>query len=1025
MLLESMRAKTFYLAFLVCPSLVLAQNEAPKQRVNLAGTFNNWATQSSEWEMKPTGNGNYELRHFFRCGTYKFKFVFDGSWDRHLGDAGNGKLEQPGRDIEFSFPQSGEYLIGLDTNAKTFGIVIRRDALRPHAIILVQRISGDQYQLDGSKSIGRPDHDFIHYVWNIKDSEGYPLPSTTGAKFLIKVDKPGTYSAKLSVVDGSKSRKKDNAVDEFTTQINLAKEPADGVEFVCEPEGFVNEFLIESVDLIGDFNGWKRGANPMFAAPGQKKYSCKMALPDGVHHYKFLINGCIYKNDPKADRKLNEPDKLGGFNNGIRVGLDATSFGAAKNAFVECGAIKHDPSDRTYVRPINRNLAQISIRTLRNDADNVRLSKLIEKPVDINLFLTSSSNGFDYWSTNVTAPLTYDFFVYDGQSYAFVSEKGCHFLKSREDAEFVSDLSAGITAKLTMEFETPDWAKRAVWYQIFPERFRNGDPANDPPKTVPWTQSWYKPFVGKDKSKPQERGEFNSFIYDRRYGGDLQGVKEKLPYLRELGITAIYFNPIFLAESLHKYDASDYRHVDDFFGVKDSLKEVSGETVDPKTWQWSKSDKVFLDFLKEAHAQGFKVIIDGVFNHVGRNFWAFQDVMKNGEKSAFVDWFDIKSFKPFHYKAWDKDDGSLPRLKHDDALGLSKPVREHLFAVTKRWMDPNGDGDPSDGIDGWRLDVAGDINVNFWKDWRKLVKSINPDAYIVAELWEESSEWLDGRSFDAVMNYPFARASQRFFVNDKKASKPSGLDKELKDALAWYEPQVNYVLMNLFDSHDTDRVASMFMNPDLEYDKANRLQDNGPNYNPAKPTRLCYDKMKLMVTFQMMYLGAPMVYYGDEVGMYGADDPSDRKPMLWADLPPNDDPDERIVPDVLEHYRRMIAIRNTFPALQLGAMHTILMDDPNGVYVFGRSLDDECIVVAINNSAQAHKIEFKSPWSDGTEVVRLDDPESVKVLAPDKSDGRPTIQIVSKPITFKIADKKLSGISLAPYSAAILRPIVK
>ena len=291
-----------------------------------------------------------------------------------------------------------------------------------------------------------------------------------------------------------------------------------------------------------------------------------------------------------------------------------------------------------------------------------------------------------------------------------------------------------------MSFETPDWAKRAVWYQIFPERFRNGDSSNDPPGTVPWRHAWYEPYKGPGR----EKGKFWDYIFDRRYGGDIQGIREKLPYLRRLGITAIYLNPVFQAESLHKYDASDYRHIDDFFGVKGSLKKVQGETTDPKTWQWSESDKVFLEFLKEAHAQGFKVILDGVFNHVGRDFWAFRDVVKNGEKSPYAGWFDITSFKPFHYKAWDKDDGSLPRLKHDDALGLAQPVRDHLFTVTRRWMDPNGDGDPSDGIDGWRLDVAGDINANFWKDWRKLVKSINPNAYIVAELWEESRSWLQG-----------------------------------------------------------------------------------------------------------------------------------------------------------------------------------------------------------------------------------------------------------------------------------------
>ena len=592
---------------------------------------------------------------------------------------------------------------------------------------------------------------------------------------------------------------------------------------------------------------------------------------------------------------------------------------------------------------------------------------------------------------------------------------------SRDETRSAADVEAELSKlRKKMSFETPDWAKRAVWYQIFPERFRNGETANDPPRTVPWTHAWYKPYHGdKGPRDFRESGEFWEYIFDRRYGGDIQGVREKLPYLRRLGITAIYLNPIFLAESLHKYDASDYRHIDDFFGVKDSLKRVRGETTDPKTWQWSDSDKVFLEFIRDAHAQGFKVIIDGVFNHVGRDFWAFRDVKKNGEKSEYAGWFDIVSWKPFHYKAWDKDDGSLPRLKHDDALGLAAPVRDHLFAVTRRWMDPNGDGDPSDGIDGWRLDVAGDINANFWSEWRKLVKSINPNAYIVAELWEESKSWLDGHTFDAVMNYPFARTCQRFFVNKKKAIKPSAFQQELIETLGWYPPQVNYVLQNLFDSHDTDRIASMFMNPDLEYDKANRQQDNGRHYVVKRPTKDCYERLKLMVAFQMTYLGAPMVYYGDEVGMFGADDPSCRKPMIWEDLLPYDDPDERDEPGLFEFYQRMIAIRNSYPALQTGNFEPLLARDDHGVFAFSRTLNDERVVVVLNNSEHVHRLDLPSVWPDGSHIVRVD---SCEIIPPtdDKPAGRPTVKLTEAHKSSLAVEKgRLHGCMIAPHCVGI------
>jgi cyclomaltodextrinase len=1008
-------------------------------RVSLSGSFNNWAKSDPDARLMPS-NGALEVRRFFPCGTYQFKFIYDGSWDHHLGDAGNRQLGQPGQNIQLDIPQSAEYIIRLDERKKSWSLKRCRDAQHPHANFAVRMDRLDSLTLDPSLSLAANSRPITSYKWQVLDAGGKSVAAEELPNGLARLEgvHSGPAQISLTISDGNES-----STISRTFPLGDAAS-ADSVEFTYEPADLPPDIRVETVDIVGDFNAWKPGANPMIARAAHRDYTCRVMLPDGINHYKFLINGSIFRSDPRADPQFNKPDGLGGQHSGIRVGVDATAFGPPKQSHINCEAVKHDPRDRTYFDAIGKNLARFSVRSLKDDVQSAEVALWspadpgkTADPVTIPMFVTSSRDGFDYWSANclvTQAKATYSFCLHDRELMTNVGQKSCYPAPTISGRDSGPDTIAGFEVELRMIFETPDWAKRAVWYQIFPERFRNGDPANDPPNTVPWTHSWFEPFTRTAKATtspaaPQtagasyfERGDFDSFIYDRRYGGDLQGVREKLPYLRDLGVTAIYFNPIFLAESLHKYDASDYRHVDDYFGVKGSMKEISGETTDPKTWQWSKSDRVFLDFLKEAHRQGFKVIIDGVFNHTGRQFWAFQDLLKNGEKSAYVDWFDVKSFKPFHYRGWDGDDGSLPRLKHDDALGLSKPVRDHLFAVTRRWMDPDGDGNPSDGIDGWRLDVAGDININFWKDWRSLVKSINPQGYIVAELWQESREWLDGRSFDAVMNYPFAVRCQRFFVNQKQAIKPSEFDKQLKETMDWYEPQINYVLQNLFGSHDTDRVASMFMNPDLEYDKTNRLQDNGPNYNTKKPTKLCYDKMKLMVTFQMTYLGAPMIYYGDEVGMYGADDPSDRKPMLWADLAPNDDPDERIVPDVLDHHRRMIAIRNSCPALQLGAIHTIQTDDAKGIYVFARSLDNDCIVIALNNSLQSRNIDIKSPWPDDTEVIRLDDPASASITTrSENSDGRPSVQISAKAPRLKTDNGMLSNVSLAPYSAAILR----
>lgn len=1051
------------------------------ERIHMAGSFNGWATSDGAYELKKAG-GQYELVRFFPAGTAEFKFVFDGSWTRHLGDGGDGRLTQPGGNIHLAIRQAGYYVVSLDLTTRTWGLR-KMPPPKPRALLRLRPVTHREVVLDASGSFFRPGHPIQAFRFTVDGpgsrGEAWELRQADSEQARLLLSKPGRFEITLRVDDGELQ-------DETTVAATLGngydlqvgerpsgatrlmyavgegfwggvyEAPADGEETFTVlgldlgPEGrratrsvkmgrrylvrydatsqslsLVSEgwrafdfdatrmsglppkMRIERVDLVGDFNGWRAGANAMRPI-GDDRFQTLIALADGVYHYKFLVNGSIYLQDPAADPQFSEDDGQGGRNSGFRIGDDASLLGPAKPGEIALAAFKHDPTQDAYFTPVARHVARLTVRTLADDVEQVGV-KLGGAGEPVRLTRLRTQYGFDFWSGVVqTAGSSFDYTV---------------TLRDGDSAH-----TAHYRPRVRIAGEVPDWAKRAVWYQIFPERFRDGDPSNNPPRTVPWSQSWYKPYVpgpGVKKGSPEdftERGTFYQFIFDRRYGGDVQGIREKLPYLRSLGVTAIYLNPVFLAESMHKYDTADYRHIDDYFGVRDSLRKIDGETEDPATWQWSESDRVFLDFLKEAHRQGFKVIIDGVFNHVGRGFWAFRDVLEHGERSPYAGWFDITSFKPFHYKAWDRDDGSLPRLKHDEALGLCEPVRKHLFAITRRWMDPDGDGDPSDGIDGWRLDVASDINANFWRDWREVVKSINPEAYIVAELWTQSGEWLDGRTFDAVMNYPFARRCQRFFVNRRKASKPSVFRRELEEMLGWYRAPVTYALQNLFDSHDTDRVASMFMNPDLPYDRANRIQDNGPKYNPAKPTPDCYVRLRAMVTFQMTFLGAPMVYYGDEAGMYGADDPSNRKPMLWPDLPPNDDPDERIEPDVSAHYRRLIAIRNTLPALQFGSFEVLLAHDRNRLFAFSRTLNGRSVVVVVNNSDKRHRLDVPVPWADGARIVRLDDPEVCEIVEGPAGDPAARPRILLKPgrkSKLKVAAGRLKGPLLAPRSAGV------
>lgn len=494
-----------------------------------------------------------------------------------------------------------------------------------------------------------------------------------------------------------------------------------------------------------------------------------------------------------------------------------------------------------------------------------------------------------------------------------------------------------------------------------------------------WTGDWYE-------LQPWEQRDGKGFYFhaqQRRYGGDLQGILQKLDYLKSLGIGAIYLNPMFESPSLHKYDAKSYHHIDKNFGPDpegDRKLWTNEDPSDPKTWVWTSADKLFLDFVKEAHKRGMKVIIDGVFNHVGMTFWAFEDVKKNQRSSRFKDWFTIKQWDDpktpndeFDYEGW-FGVRELPELREDEN-GIVHGPREYIAAAVRRWMDPNGDGNPEDGIDGWRLDVAEKVNGAFWREFRTWVRSINPDAYIVGEVWWEdwnndkmfnAAPWLQGDMFDAVMNYRWAREAFRFFGGGKDNISASQFLKRLQALLDDYPAASNYVLMNLYDSHDTERMGSHLLNPDLQYDHRGSPSDN-PSYEVRKPGPRELMVQKLMALFQMTYVGAPMIYYGTEAGMWGADDPDCRKPMLWQDYRFDDEKSHplkrdrpsdanRFDQELYRWYSTLIGLRNSQPVLRTGTFEPIPTLDESGVLAFRRAEAGTQIVVVLNNSWIAQRI---------------------------------------------------------------------
>ncbi|MDR3626603.1 MAG: glycoside hydrolase family 13 protein [Ignavibacteriaceae bacterium] len=584
----------------------------------------------------------------------------------------------------------------------------------------------------------------------------------------------------------------------------------------------------------------------------------------------------------------------------------------------------------------------------------------------------------------------------------------------------------------------PGWAKDAIWYQIFPERFDNGDKTNDPaphdmegawPYKIPdgwhispWTSDWYK-------LQPWEKADGHDFYWNagvRRYGGDLQGVINRLDYLHKLGITAIYLNPIFESPSLHKYDTRMYHHVDNNFGPNPKEDEkiwASENPADPSTWKWTSADSLFLSLIKKCHKLGMKIIIDGVFNHVGTSFWAFQDVVKNQEKSPFKDWFKIKSFdnpntpeNEFEYEGWNgvKD---LPEIKKDEHTGLVEGFGEHIHAIIKRWMAPNGNA--SNGIDGWRLDVAEKVNIVFWEQFRAWVKEENPNAYITGEIWWDdwqknkmfnASPWLQGDSFDGVMNYRFAQAVKSFVVDIKDQISPEAFSDSIKAIEADYPKENLFVLQNLMDSHDVDRISSQIVNPDRWFDH-NADPGQNKSYLVRRPNNEEIQKQKLIAAIQMTMPGAPMIYYGDEAGMWGGDDPDCRKPMVWPGvkyetevsdpLGRKRDPDKVAFDTKLFNwYRRLISIRNANKILSEGSLEFIYTDNTNKVLGYKRTLNNDTILVILNNSSKNNLVTMKLDYSKSKSVSLRNLITGEEIIVDNNN-----LKVLLKPYEMKILSK--------------------
>lgn len=519
--------------------------------------------------------------------------------------------------------------------------------------------------------------------------------------------------------------------------------------------------------------------------------------------------------------------------------------------------------------------------------------------------------------------------------------------------------------RLVPGFSTPDWAKGAVIYQIYTDRFYNGDPENDVE-----TREYY--YIGDYSSRVTDWNKYPAAMGVREfYGGDLQGVIDKLDYLQELGVEVLYFNPLFVSPSNHKYDIQDYDYIDPHFG---KIVEDGGELLEPgeksnkKATKYQKrttsfanleaSNELFIKLVEELHRRGMKIILDGVFNHCGSfNKWMDRECIYEGQEgyapgayisreSPYHDYFrffaDEEKDWPYNgkYDGWWGHD-TLPKLNYEESVKLEN----YILSVGRKWVSPPYN------VDGWRLDVAADLgrsneyNHQFWKKFREVVKNANPDAIILAEHYGDPREWLGGDEWDTVMNYDaFMEPITWFLTGMEKHS--DEMREELRGNADNFTRAMTYHManmmvpslltsMNELSNHDHSRFLTRTNH------MVGRVGELGPEaanefVNPAV--------MREAVAFQMTWIGAPTVYYGDEAGVCGFTDPDNRRTYPWG----HEDQ------QMLGFHKEMIRIHKEHEALRTGAV--VMLHCEKNILAYGRFTENEQIIVILNNRSELAEV---------------------------------------------------------------------
>lgn len=538
---------------------------------------------------------------------------------------------------------------------------------------------------------------------------------------------------------------------------------------------------------------------------------------------------------------------------------------------------------------------------------------------------------------------------------------------------------------------TPAWAATAIYYEILPSRFRNGDLANDPTidtvgethllpgnwQLSPWTADWY----GRS---PWEEGLGPNFYENglsvRRFGGDLEGCIQGLNYLKDLGINAVILTRVFQARADNSSEASSLHHVDASFGplALEDAAALAKETEDPQTWVFTQADRLLLEFIRQAHDRGIRVLLRIDFTHIGRDFFAFRDLRRAQEASAYKNWFVVTRFddpatekSEFKYNGWRGRDSS-PEFA-SNARGLAAGPRAYVTAAVHRWMDPNGDGDTADGVDGWVIDSAPELPMTFWARWHEQLRRQFPDAFTICDTRQSAEGFLKEGSFSAAMDYfGFAVPVKGFFIDGKLKGEDFGaLLLQRREVV----PSAKLpALLNLIDSSSTDRVASMAQNPATEayepsqipYDVANSAE-RSESYDIRKPLERTRALQRLIALMQVTYPGAPTIYYGTEAGMWGGDEPDNRMPMVWQDmrfaprlLDPRgkprveDDPNFNLA--VHSFYKQVLQLHRDYRALNGGTFSLLEVTGDPRAFAFSRRATNQSLAVVFNRAEEAREL---------------------------------------------------------------------